>query len=169
MIESLHVIALTLVFGTILIVDLRLLGLASADRPFGRITSDILRWTWTAFALTVVTGGLMFVTNAQVYYHNTYFRVKLLLLALSGLNMFAFEWTIGRRVRQWEGERSAPLSGRTAAAVSLLLWMAVIVTGRLIGFTTTRAAAKDVPPAATVNFDDFLSPGNTPPAPPADK
>ncbi len=70
LIESLHVLGLTLVFGTIVIVDLRLLGIASVGRPFTRITSDVLKWTWAAFVWTATTGMLMFITNGNVYYHN---------------------------------------------------------------------------------------------------
>ena len=65
--ESIHVIGLALVFGTIAIIDLRLLGAASTERPFKRMASDILKWTWIAFGLTAATGSLMFITNAGVY------------------------------------------------------------------------------------------------------
>src|SRR6185369_12790555 len=81
MLESTHVIGLALVFGTISIIDLRLLGLASTQRSFQRMASDILKWTWAAFVLTALTGLLMFTTNASLYYHNLYFRIKMLLLA----------------------------------------------------------------------------------------
>src|SRR5215831_1491676 len=93
LIESVHVIGLTMVFGTIAIVDLRLLGIASSKLSFRRVASDVLRWTWAAFALTVVTGSFMFITNAAVYYHNPFFRAKMLLLVLAGINMFVFELT----------------------------------------------------------------------------
>src|SRR4051812_4408296 len=83
--EAVHVIGLALVFGTILVLDLRLLGIASSERPFRQVANDILRCTWVAFALTAITGALMFITNADVYFHNTYFRVKMLLLALSAV------------------------------------------------------------------------------------
>src|SRR5580765_7826162 len=73
LIESTHVLGLALVFGTIAIIDLRLLGIASTERSFQRMASDILKWTWGAFALTAVTGALMFITNASVYYHNFFF------------------------------------------------------------------------------------------------
>src|SRR4051812_21462496 len=85
-IESFHVIGLTMVFGTIAIVDLRLLGVASARRSFTKMASDILKWTWAAFALAAGTGSLLFITNAAVYYHNFYFRAKMVLLALTGVN-----------------------------------------------------------------------------------
>jgi uncharacterized protein DUF6644 len=158
MIESTHVIGLAMVFGTIAIIDLRLLGAASAGRSFQRMAADILKWTWAAFAITAFTGALMFITNAQVYYDNFYFRAKILLLVLAGLNMLAFELTAGRTIRFWDQAPSAPFAGKAVAAVSLTLWLSVIVLGRMIGFTTTRAAVT-APPPASVNFEDFLKEG----------
>jgi hypothetical protein len=153
--EAIHVIGLALVFGTILVLDLRLLGIASSERPFGKVANDILRCTWAAFALTAITGALMFITNADVYFHNTYFRVKMLLLVLSAVNMAAFEVTARKTVQQWDTAKSAPRSGRVVATVSLVLWISIIFTGRLIGFTTSHAA-KEAPIPADVNFDDLL-------------
>jgi hypothetical protein len=155
LIESTHVIGLALVFGTILIIDLRLLGIASTQRSFQRMASDILKWTWAAFALTALTGALMFITNSLVYYHNFFFRTKMLLLLLSGINMLIFELTAGRTIHNWDKAPSAPSAGKAVAAVSLVMWIGIIIMGRLIGFTTTRAAVL-APPPAGVNFDDFL-------------
>ena len=155
MIESTHVIALALVFGTITTIDLRLLGVASARRSFQRMASDILKWTWAAFALAALTGVLMFITNAPVYYHNFFFRAKMVLLALTGLNMLVFELTAGRTIHAWDRAPSAPRSGKAVAALSLVMWIGIICMGRWIGFTTSRATAAPPPPAG-VNFDDFL-------------
>jgi hypothetical protein len=155
MIESTHVIGLALVFGTIAIIDLRLLGIASSQRSFQRMASDILKWTWGAFALTALTGSLMFITNASVYYHNLFFRTKMLLLVLTGINMLFFELTAGRTIHGWDQAPSAPRTGKAVAALSLAMWIGIICMGRLIGFTTNRAAAVPPPPAG-VNFDDFL-------------
>ena len=83
------------VFGTATIMDFRLLGIASRNRPFTVIKSDILKWVWGAFVLTAITGSLMFTTNASVYYDNFFFRTKVLLLALAGINMLVFELTTG--------------------------------------------------------------------------
>src|SRR5262245_28823882 len=91
LLEAAHVIGLALVVGTIAVVDLRLLGLASTSRSVVRMASDTLKWTWAAFALTALTGSLMFTTNAVVYFHNVYFRSKIALLMLAGINAFVFE------------------------------------------------------------------------------
>jgi hypothetical protein len=135
-IESFHVVGLTLVFGTITIVDLRLLGVGSTRRPFTKVASDVLKWTWAAFALAAVTGSLLFISNADVYYHNFYFRSKMTLLALSALNMLVFKVTAGRWVGRWDNDQVAPLAGRAVAIVSLLLWVSIIFCGRWIGFST---------------------------------
>jgi uncharacterized membrane protein len=166
LVESTHVIGLALVFGTIAIIDLRLLGIASRHRSFQRMSSDILKWTWAAFALTALTGSLMFITNAQVYYHNFFFRTKMLLLVLAGVNILVFELTAGRTIVRWDKEPSAPAIGKAVAVVSLAIWIGVIFMGRMIGFTTRPGVA--APPPAGVNFEDFLqgTPDNSPQAPP---
>ena len=99
-----------------------------------------------------------FMTNAGVYYHNFYFRSKMVLLVLAGLNMAMFELTAGKSVAKWDEAPAAPRAGKAAAVASIVIWIAVICAGRIIGFTTTRTAAKTQPPAS-VNFDDFLGGG----------
>jgi hypothetical protein len=173
LIESTHVIGLSLVFGTILIIDLRLLGIASTHRSFKQMASDILKWTWAAFAVTALTGTLMFITNARVYYHNFFFRTKMLMVVLSGINMLVFELTAGRTIHRWDKAPSAPRVGKAVAALSLAMWIGIIIMGRLIGFTTSRAAVL-APAPAGVNFDDFLQgtpdkTGGTATAPPDKK
>ncbi len=169
MLEALHVMALGLVFGTIVVVDLRLLGLASTERSFDRVSHDMLKWTWAAFAMAALTGTLMFTSNAQVYFENPFFRAKAALLALAGINMLVFQFTIGRSSDRWGGARKAPTAGRVAAVISIAVWLGVIGMGRAIGFSTTGAAAKEAPPPpANVNFDDFLAAGpSDAPAPPS--
>jgi hypothetical protein len=168
LLESVHVIGLALVFGTIVIVDLRLLGVASVARSFQRMASDIMKWTWGAFALTALTGGLMFVTNATVYFHNTWFRAKIALLVLAAINVLVFELTARRTIRVWDRGRPAPPVGRAVAALSLVIWLGVIFAGRMIGFTATRASLTE-PPPADVDFEDLLglpAESNEPPVSP---
>jgi hypothetical protein len=152
LVEAVHVLGLTMVFGTILIIDLRLLGLASGRRPFTAVASDVLKWTWMAFAVTATTGALMFVTNAGTYYYNVYFRSKMALLVLAGVNMLVFELTTRRSVHTWDRNAAAPAAGRMVAAVSLVIWIGVIFLGRWVGFTSTSAPA---PAGTEINFDEL--------------
>ena len=170
LLEAVHVIALTLVFGTIMIVDLRILGIASANRTYARVSADMLKLTWAAFALAVVTGALMFTTNARVYFENGFFRAKFALMALAGLNMLVFQLTSARKAVEWGEGRTAPVPAKIAAVASLVLWLLLIGMGRTVGFTTTGAAAKEEAPPANVDFNDFLgsgAPGGPTDAPPA--
>ncbi|GEM_PF-67105 len=155
-IESIHVMSFTIVVGTIAIIDFRLLGLASTNRSFQKMSSEILKWTWAAFVVTVATGLMMFTTNARIYYHNPFFRAKMILLILAGLNMAVFELTAGKTVRTWDNSPSAPRVGKGVAAVSLVLWVSIIFMGRIIGFTTHPGAV--APPTPGVNYDNFLLP-----------
>ncbi len=163
--EAIHVVAIGLVFGTIMVVDLRILGIASTERLFSRVSRDALSWTWGAFTLAALTGSLMFITNARVYADNTFFRIKMLLILLAGINMIVFQFTVGRS-RDWDGARSAPPLGMACGILSMTLWILVIGMGRTIGFTTTGAAAKEAPSRPDVDFDSFLG-GNPSSAPSA--
>jgi hypothetical protein len=166
LIEATHVIAITLVFGTIAIVDLRLLGVASGRRPFTRLAPEILKWTWMAFVLAVITGGLMFISNAVVYFNNVPFRIKMVCMLLAGINMAVFQLLSNKTVHLWDDRPAAPTGGKIAAVLSLCLWIGVICAGRLIGFTSTQKATEAAPPAG-VDFDDFLSGDSAGPPPPA--
>jgi hypothetical protein len=134
LIESLHVISIAMVAGTIFLVDTRLLGLTSARLPFTYVSDRLLPWTWGAFAASVITGTLMFIGNATSYYENTPFRVKLVLLLLAGLNMLFFQLVTFRSVARWDSERP-PGAARAAGMISISLWCGVIGFGRWIGFT----------------------------------
>jgi hypothetical protein len=135
LIESVHVLTICLVVGTILAVDLRLLGLASTNRPVGRITRSILPLTWCAFAVAVGSGGLLFISNATKYLGNGFFVAKLCLIAAAGVNMMVFHAIGGRHMAQWENKARPPLAARLAGGISIVLWIAVVACGRWIGFT----------------------------------
>ena len=134
-VESIHVLAAATVFGTIFIVDLRLLGLPNTRRPFTRVSDEMLRLTWAAFCVAVVTGLLMFAANANTYFENTAFRLKMLALLGAGLNMAIFQRMTFRTVGAWNTDALPPLAGRVAGVLSILVWLSVIFFARWIGFT----------------------------------
>lgn len=134
-IESLHVIALTFMVGSIWIVDLRLLGFASRNRTVTAVTSEILPWTWASFVLAAITGLALFSSIATRYYENIPFRIKMLLLVLAGLNMLLFHSTTYSRVIHWDAETRPPPAARFAGGLSIAFWVAIVAFGRWIGFT----------------------------------
>jgi uncharacterized protein DUF6644 len=146
-VEAIHVLAAATVFGTIFIVDLRLLGLPDTRRPFTRVAGEMLHLTWVAFGVAVIAGLLMFAANADTYYGNTAFRLKMLALLGAGVNMAIFQGITFRGVSAWDSTRT-PLPARVAGAVSIVIWVTVICLARWIGFT--KGYDFDVP--ANVDF-----------------
>lgn len=133
-IESVHVLAIVLLVGTVALLDLRLLGLVLRREPVSQIASQILPWTWAGFAAMFLSGFLLFWAEAVKCYGNPAFRVKVLLLVLAGLNPFVFHSTIYRRVAEWDTSPVTPVQARLAAVLSLSLWTGIIVTGRAIAY-----------------------------------
>jgi hypothetical protein len=137
-IESVHVLALTLVVGSISIVDLRLLGVASANRSVKSVSTEVLPITWTAFVFAVLTGSALFASHAVGYSRNFEFRVKLVLILLAGVNMLAFHWIMGRGEGRWSESGATPWQGKVAGSISLGLWIGIVAFGRWIGFESVR-------------------------------
>lgn len=135
-IETVHVLALVLVVGSIMMVDLRLLGVAYKRRPLSALIAEVLPWTWSTFAVAAVAGSLMFSSKAVTYYDSVAFRIKMVCLLLAGLNMLCFHFFTYRNVANWDPDRH-PLGAKIAGAISLTLWIAIVASGRWIGFTTT--------------------------------
>jgi hypothetical protein len=133
-IEFVHVVALTLVVGSIAMLDLRLLGVSRKDYGVLELAAQTLPWTWGAFAVALCSGVLMFASAATSYADNMPFRIKLILLALAGINMAIFHVTAYRTAHRWNHQLPTPLAARIAGTLSLTFWIGVIFFGRWIGF-----------------------------------
>ena len=140
-IETIHVIAIVTVVGSILIVDLRLLGLASNESRVTELSNDTLPWTWGAFALAMISGSLLFISKATTYMVNPYFLWKMVLILLAGVNMGVFHLFTWRTVKLWDTHPSAPLAAKIAGGLSLGFWVAVVFVARAIGFTLDKYSA----------------------------
>jgi hypothetical protein len=135
-VETLHVISLAMVFGSIVMVDLRLVGAASRNSAVSRLSDEVLPYTWGAFMCAVVTGTLLFVSKAHVYFYNLQLQLKFLCMFLAGVNMAVFHFGAYRHVLDWDARHPPPRAARLAGALSIALWIGVIFFGRWIGFTT---------------------------------
>ena len=132
--ESIHVLMLTLFVGTAAVNDLRLLGVGFRAIPVGEVTSGLLRITRIAFLVMAVTGVLIFYSNPVHYYHNVFFRIKVILLVVAGLNILLFHGRIHRSVARWQHDVTPPRSARVAGIVSLITWAGIVISGRLIAY-----------------------------------
>ena len=134
-IETVHVLAITTVVGSILMVDLRLLGIASRKTPTTLIARELLPYTWTAFAIAAISGAMLFSSKPSVYVADRQFELKFLFMALAGINMVLFHRGTYRRVLQWDNDLPPPMGARLAGGISIALWCAVVFMGRWTGFT----------------------------------
>jgi hypothetical protein len=135
LLEAIHVLAITMVVGSILIVDLRLVGLASTGRKVERVLGEVLPLTWGAFVVAACSGLLLFASKAVTYGHNAFFLRKMVLLALAGINMMVFHFVTGRHIAVSSAGTAPPLAAKVAGVTSMLLWFGIVACGRWIGFT----------------------------------
>jgi hypothetical protein len=132
--DMVHVAAISVVFGMIAILDLRLSGAALSEFSVTDLSRQVLPWTWAAFAVAAITGALMFMGQAVKYSANFAFLVKIALMALAGLNMLVFHFITFRGVGKWDHGIPVPWSARLAGALSLVIWIAVASYGRFTAY-----------------------------------
>jgi hypothetical protein len=133
-IETVHVLGIALLVGTVAILDLRLWGAVLKGEKVSTIARQLLPLTWSGFGVVLISGVLLFIAEAAKLYPNPAFRLKLLLLLLVGLNPLVFHFTIYRSVEQWNEAVVTPARARLAGALSLSLWAGIIVAGRAIAY-----------------------------------
>jgi|APLak6261674355_1056100.scaffolds.fasta_scaffold00383_12 hypothetical protein len=133
-VEGLHLIGLSLSVGLILFVDLRLLGWFLVDVSVEDVMRPLRPWLLGGFAVTIVTGILLFVAAAAKIMLLPVFIFKLLFIVLAGINAWWFEYRWGRRVDEWGDQSGLPQGVRIAGFTSLALWSLVVIAGRLIPY-----------------------------------
>jgi len=132
-VETVHLIGMAVLLATIATMDLRLLGWILGRTSVSQIFRRLLPWSWTAFAMQVVTGMVLFSSEAVKVYDNPAFRLKMLLIVLAGFQVLIFERTVYRNVAQWD-DGPPPARAKIAGGISLLLWIGIVAAGRFIGF-----------------------------------
>lgn len=133
-IESAHVLTLCLFLGLAVMLDLRLLGVTMLKTPVSEVLERLFPWTMAGFGMMVMTGALLFFAIPVKTYLNIFFRAKLLFLLAAGINAAVFHWAVSRNMREWDRDPVPPRGARLAGALSLLLWAAIVVAGRMIAY-----------------------------------
>ena len=133
-IETLHLLGMAVLVGTVAIFDLRLLGWMLRRERVTVLAGRLLPWTWAGFAVQVVTGALLFSSEAVKLSTNPAFRIKMVLIVLAGLHALVFHWTVYRDVASWDLGEVLPLGAKISGLLSILLWIGVVAAGRFIGF-----------------------------------
>ena len=136
-VEIVHLVGIALLFGSIAVLDLRLLGF-SRSIPVKRLAAHVLPWSIAAFVLIVPSGLLMFTAHATEFIESEVFVIKMLLIMAGVLNAALFHAITFRTADVWDTEEMRklppPPSARLAGGLSLLIWISVIACGRLLAY-----------------------------------
>jgi hypothetical protein len=133
-IECFHVFGIVVLVGATGMLDLRLLGLALKGQSVSKLNKQLLPWAWSGFALMVISGLLMFSSEAVKVYENGAFRLKMCLILLAGINALVFQTTVYKTVDKWDLRLRPPIGARLTGVFSLVLWVGVIFAGRWIAY-----------------------------------
>ena len=134
LVESIHVLTLCVFVGLAAILDLRLMGVTLRRVPVSEVARRLLPWMAGGFTIMVISGSLLFYAIPIRSYHSVWFRIKMIMLVLAGLNAWVFHAGVWRRVTTWDLDPVTPKAARVAGVASLVLWAAIIVTGRMIAY-----------------------------------
>ena len=129
-VEAVHIVALCLLFGAILVMNLRLLGLTLKDKPIAQLARDFAPWVLVSLVIILITGVMLFSSEAMKSYASVPFQVKMVFLFAA----IIFHFTVYGRVTKAREGQIRPIWNALAAVVSFLLWLGVGVGGRGIGF-----------------------------------
>jgi hypothetical protein len=149
-IESMHVWSLALFFGLTVMFDLRLVGWTMRKVPVSEFSRRLLPWTIAGFVVMVITGTLLFYAIPLRSYQNIFFRIKMILLLLAGLNVWIFHSRVYPKVATWDVDGVPPRAARVAGALSLTLWIGIVVSGRMIAYNWFDCDRQ--PQTALINF-----------------
>jgi hypothetical protein len=131
-VETIHITGIGLLFGSIAVLDLRLLGF-SKEIPIRQLAWHVLPWTAAAFLLIVPSGFAMFTAHASEFIASPVFAVKMGLIMAASVNAAIFHAGVFRSSKAWD-VGPPPAAARIAASVSLLVWISVIACGRLLAY-----------------------------------
>jgi hypothetical protein len=149
-IESMHVWAMAVFFGSVVMFDLRLLGWIMQRVPASEVVGRLLPLTVAAFIIMVISGSLLFLAIPLRSYQNIFFRGKMLLLLLAGLNVWIFHSRVFPRIAAWDVDGVPPRAARVAGAFSLVLWIGIVFSGRMIAYNWFDCDRQPQP--AIINF-----------------
>lgn len=134
LLETIHVLTLTVFLGFVILLDLRLLDLALRRTPVSTVFKQLNPWLFGSFGVMIVTGVSLFSGDPVLFYETIFFKLKMVMLLAAALNVVAFNFTVGRSLAQWDALPATPRGAKVIAMASLILWVSVVACGRGIAY-----------------------------------
>lgn len=129
-----HAVSMAIFAGLIVMMDLRLMGIAYRRVPLSEVQRQLFPWQMTTMALSALTGFVLLYGQPLRYYGKVFFWVKMALMVVAAVNALYFHQTTYRSVASWDTLSSPPMSAKLAGAFSIVLWTGVIVFGRITAY-----------------------------------
>ncbi len=123
LVSAVHYSAVFFCVGTIVLLDLRILGVADRNQALSVLAGQLRRWTWIGFGAVAVSGFLLFAVEAGDFAAVTPFRLKMLVIVLAVVSALAIEWSLPK----WDRAPAMPVTARVVALISILLWLGAIL------------------------------------------
>lgn len=132
--ETVHLLGIVALVGSIAAFDLRLLGWVLRGQRVTDLVHRLFPWAWAGFVVQVITGAMLFSSEAVHIERNPAFRLKMLLILLAGVHALVFQFTVYRNVARWDESAVPPFGAKLAGVFSIMLWIGIVAAGRFIGF-----------------------------------
>jgi hypothetical protein len=129
-----HLVSMCLFAGTVVMMDLRLLGVGNMQTPFSQVQSRLFPWQMLGMAVSAATGLVLVFAKPLEYYANIFFWMKMIMMALAGVNALAFHYISYFSVAAWDSDVAPPFAARLAGALGIILWAGVVISGRLLPY-----------------------------------
>ena len=149
---TVHVLTLSVLVGTAVMLDLRLLGLTLRRVPASEVMAALVPWTAAGFMVMIASGALLFYAAPVIEYRNLFFRLKMATLVLAVMNVWVFHRTVYRKAADWDMDPVPPRGARVAGGLSLALWAVMITLGRMIPYQLYWFDCARQPQSAIVNL-----------------
>jgi FtsH-binding integral membrane protein len=133
-IEGIHSLALSAMLWPAAILDLRLLGWIMPRRRVSTVAAQFLPWVWIGFTSMVLSGAILFAAEAVKCYNSPFFRIKIILIGVAGMNALVFHKTVFGDIASWDDNTTAPWRAKVAGGCSLAIWIGVVAMGRALAY-----------------------------------
>jgi hypothetical protein len=136
-VQSVHIVCIAIVMGSVALIDLRLLGVTARSQSISNLTSRLLPWVWVALVILLCSGAILAIGEPVRSLENPAFQAKMLMLLCVGSLTFFFQRMVRSDTAFWELSPARRATAKLTAIVSLLLWVGIVFAGRWIAYMDT--------------------------------